>query len=200
VSIVNYRTREIILKIAYAGPAMSGKTTSMRAIHGMMSDGLRTEMHAVDTGGDRTLFFDYHAAEIPPVCGFRVKIMTYGVPGQPMYKTTSRSVIMGADAVIFVADSCVGRMDDNAASMAETLGLMAELGIAAAPVILQLNKRDLSPKTPADAMLDVLCKGNVVACCESIAIESRGVAKPFRSACAAAVKRITDALESNFGG
>lgn len=198
-SIVNYRSKEICLKVVYVGPAMSGKTTTMRALHGLMAEDRRTEMKSIETAGDRTIFFDYFAAEIPKLHGFSVKVMVYGVPGQPMYASTRRAVMMGADAVVFVADSCVGCMDDNVRSMAETLRTIEELDLGRTRIVLQFNKRDLAVKMPAESMITGLINERVESSWESVALDGRGVAEPFRDACASAIKQLAYMVGDEFG-
>ncbi|HUT54850.1 MAG TPA: hypothetical protein VM658_15770 [bacterium] len=45
-------------KIVYYGPALSGKTTNLLALHDLLADGLPGRMMQLDTKEDRTLFFD----------------------------------------------------------------------------------------------------------------------------------------------
>ena len=54
----NTRDREITLKVVYYGPALSGKTTNIQAMHDLLDPSLRGRVMALDTKGDRTLFFD----------------------------------------------------------------------------------------------------------------------------------------------
>ncbi|MEL6184361.1 MAG: gliding motility protein, partial [Myxococcota bacterium] len=54
----NTRTREVTLKVVYYGPALSGKTTNIEALHGLLAPDSRGRLMTLDTRGDRTLFFD----------------------------------------------------------------------------------------------------------------------------------------------
>ena len=54
----NTRANEILLKLVYYGPGLSGKTTNLHSLHAMCQDTNRGEMFSVNTQEDRTLFFD----------------------------------------------------------------------------------------------------------------------------------------------
>ncbi len=58
-SFVNLKKREVQIKIVYYGPGRGGKTTNLEYIYGKFRERIRTEMIALKTQGDRTLFFDF---------------------------------------------------------------------------------------------------------------------------------------------
>ena len=51
---INYDRKEIVFKIVYYGPGMSGKTTNLLRIHEALSDDLKGEMITLDTAQERT--------------------------------------------------------------------------------------------------------------------------------------------------
>ena len=56
---INMAAREIVLKIVYYGPALSGKTTNLQQLHALMDSSSRGNMVTLDTADDRTLYFDF---------------------------------------------------------------------------------------------------------------------------------------------
>ena len=45
----NTRANEILLKLVYYGPGLSGKTTNLHSLHAMCNEGSRGEMFSVNT-------------------------------------------------------------------------------------------------------------------------------------------------------
>ena len=56
------------------------------------------------------------------------------------------TVLRGLNGVVFVADSCDARREDNVQAMSELIGMLStfRIKIEAFPFIIQYNKRDLS--------------------------------------------------------
>jgi hypothetical protein len=142
---INYANREIIIKIVYYGPGMSGKTTNLQVIHQMVPQEAASKMISLATEQDRTLFFDLLPLSLGSVKGFNTKFQLYTVPGQVYYNTTRKLVLNGVDGVVFVADSQQGKMAENKESMQNLKDNLAEYGIDLAKfaVVIQYNKRDL---------------------------------------------------------
>lgn len=142
---INYANKEIIIKIVYYGPGMSGKTTNLQVIHQMVPQEAASKMISLATEQDRTLFFDLLPLSLGSVKGFNTKFQLYTVPGQVYYNTTRKLVLNGVDGVVFVADSQQGKMAENKESMQNLKENLAEYGIDLAkfPVVIQYNKRDL---------------------------------------------------------
>ena len=101
----NTRANEILLKLVYYGPGLSGKTTNLRALHAMCQESNRGEMFSVNTQEDRTLFFDLLPINLGYIYGNSIHLQIYTVPGQVQYDASRRVVLGGADGVVFVADS-----------------------------------------------------------------------------------------------
>jgi len=144
---IKFKQRELLCKIVYYGPGLGGKTTNLQYIFKRVPEKYRGNLTSVDTKGDRTLFFDLLPLDYGKFRGFSVRLQLYTVPGQVIYNASRRIVLKGADGVVFVADSQVGRMDENIDSIKNLRDNLAEYGInwETIPTVLQHNKRDLSP-------------------------------------------------------
>lgn len=148
-AVVDFKERQVTLKLVYYGPPLSGKTTNLRWIHGHVDELNRGRLMTLDTKDDRTIFFD-----LLPIffktssLSFRVKV--YTVPGQPLHAATRRVVLRGADGVAFVADSQKSQVRANNDSFENLKKNLEELGLDQVPVVIQYNKLDL-PNTMSEA-------------------------------------------------
>lgn len=142
--------RVLALKIVYYGPGLSGKTTNLESLHSTLAEADRGDLLKIDTESERTLFFDYFAAELGMLSGFKLKADLFTVPGQSFYHSTRRVVLEGADGVVFVADSDPSREDANIASFDSLQENLASFGrgLTSLPIVLQWNKRDLPNALP----------------------------------------------------
>ncbi len=150
----NTRANEILLKLVYYGPGLSGKTTNLHTLHALCQDQQRGEMFSVNTQEDRTLFFDLLPINLGYIYGNAIHLQIYTVPGQVQYDASRRVVLGGADGVVFVADSAEAKMQDNVDSLSNLYhNLNANrLNIKQIPFVLQYNKRDLPDAMPVGVM------------------------------------------------
>ena len=141
----NIASREIILKIVYYGPALSGKTTNLQQLHTRINPKACGRMISLDTKDDRTLYFDFLPVQFMTGGGFNIKIKLFTVPGQVMHRSTRKAVLAGADAVAFIADSQRSVAVANAYSFKDLEKNLQANGIdfASIPMVVQFNKRDL---------------------------------------------------------
>ncbi len=144
-SLINYATKEITLKIVYYGPALSGKTTNLQYLHSVLDPAHTGKLVSLATEADRTLFFDFLPIELGMMKDFSVRFQVYTVPGQIRYNATRKLVLRGADAVVFVGDSQKELLKENIESlnnMRENL-TVNNLKPDEIPLVMQYNKRDL---------------------------------------------------------
>ena len=173
---INFREREIICKIVYYGPRLSGKTTNLQSIHNRMPDNRRGSLTSIATNQDRTIFFDLLPLDVGSINDFTVKLQLFTVPGQVYYNATRKIVLKGVDGVVFVADSQRGKMYENMESLENLKDNLEENGIdsATVPVVLQYNKRDLNPVYSIDEMNESLNQQGL-SFYESVASSGNGV-------------------------
>ena len=178
----NTRGNEILLKLVYYGPGLSGKTTNLQSLHAMCSDAQRGEMFSVNTQEDRTLFFDLLPINLGYIYGNAIHLQIYTVPGQVQYDASRRVVLGGADGVVFVADSCESKMQDNVDSLSNLYhNLNANrLNIKQIPFVIQYNKRDL-PDAMAVGVMNRRLNFRSVPYFESVANRGVGVLDTFLS-------------------
>jgi signal recognition particle receptor subunit beta len=146
VSVINFHTKEIAVKVVYYGPGLCGKTTSLQTIYGSLPPERRPQIVSLATEVDRTIFFDFLPVTAYRIRDFRVRLQLYTVPGQVFYNATRKLVLNGVDGIVFVADSQVAMRDSNLESLHNLDENLADLGLELdqVPTIIQFNKRDLT--------------------------------------------------------
>ena len=157
---INLKKKEVQAKIVYYGPGRGGKTTNLEQIHKIFRERISSEMVAIKTHGDRTLFFDFLPFDIGQIKGYNVRLQIYTVPGQVKYDATRRLVLRGVDGLVFVADSMQLRREKNITSLknAEDNLKLYKKDIRRIPLVLQYNKRDLGEQGIPILTIDELQK------------------------------------------
>jgi signal recognition particle receptor subunit beta len=157
----NTAQREIVLKVVYYGPPLSGKTTNLQSLHRLLRPDACGRLTTLDTANDRTLFFDVLPVTMNTRSGYRLKLKLFTVPGQVVHAATRRLVLSGADAVVFVADSQRTESQRNNEYWRGMRKFLAENGLDAdsIPVVIQFNKRDMPNARPQEELLEVARKG-----------------------------------------
>jgi signal recognition particle receptor subunit beta len=176
---VDFKAREITIKIVYYGPALSGKTTNLQALHRIVAQDQRTRLMTLETRDDRTLFFDllpmtFRKGDL----SLRFKVFT--VPGQVIHNATRRLVLQGADGVAFIADSQLAETRANADSFVDLRRNLREQGIQieSMPLVIQFNKRDL-PQIRSDEELSDLARRGREPVFRAVAVRNEGVGETF---------------------
>ncbi len=188
----NLPRRELTLKVVYYGPALSGKTTNLQAIHSMVPQGGAGRLMTLETRDDRTLFFDLLPVFIRTRSGFKVKLKLFTVPGQVIHASTRRVVLQGADAVAFIADSQVSETPANKQAFEDLQRNMRANGLPDdLPLVIQFNKRDL-PDIRSDAELALLEQRRRTPIFRAVAINGIGVQETAHGL----LSRLWDRLEN----
>ena len=145
---VNVRDKQIQLKIVYYGPGQAGKTTNFLYINENFSEKIKSKMVAIDTYGDRTIFFDSFPVDLGQINNFDVKIQLYTVPGQMRYKETRKLILRDVDGIVFVADVLASMRRKNILSLKDLHENLKKYkkNIFKIPLVFQFNKFDLSQK------------------------------------------------------
>ena len=179
---INFGGREVAIKLVYYGPALSGKTTNLRSLHQVTTEGARGRHMTLETKDDRTLFFDMLPltlrAENDRGMSLRIKIFT--VPGQVLHASTRRLVLQGADGVAFIADSQMSETEHNAASFLDLRQNLSELAMSVKdlPLVIQFNKRDLD-RVRSDDEIQALARRGREPVFKASAVNGTGVLETF---------------------
>jgi len=202
VVVVSYSGKEINAKLVYYGAGLCGKTTNLEAIYEAVPDTSRGKMVSMKTQSDRTLFFDLLPLDLGEIMGFKTRFLLYTVPGQVFYNATRKLVLKGADAIVFVVDSEVGKMEENKESLTNLRANLAEYNISldSIPWVMQYNKRDLPNIYSIDELNAELNPGGKVPFFEAVAREGKGVFETFRGISHMLMEKVTKDLRRTPSG
>lgn len=155
---INYVTKNLAIKIVYYGPGLSGKTTNLRYIYYKLDPAYRGDLICLETDTERTIFFDLLPIRAGLIGDFKVHFQLLTVPGQVFYEASRKSVLRGADGIIFVADSQVPLLDANLESFdGLRRNLFAnDMDLNQIPLVFQYNKRDLENLIPVETFNNLL--------------------------------------------
>jgi len=192
---LNKQTNTLTAKIVYYGPAMSGKTTNLMALHSMLADRAAGELMVFDTSNDRTLFFDLLPLRFRSASGLTVRLKLFTVPGQVAHDATRKAVLSRADAVVFVADSQLNQSVNNFESFRNLEENAARVGLDfdRLPLVVQYNKRDLADVIAEKDVLDRWAPTGVPVIFSS-ALHEKGVKETFETL----AKALYRSLEKEF--
>jgi GTPase SAR1 family protein len=155
---VNYATKNLAIKIVYYGPGLSGKTTNLRFIYFKLDASYRGEFICLETETERTFFFDLLPIKAGLIGEFKVHFQLMTVPGQAFYEASRKSVLKGADGIIFVADSQIPLLDANLENFdgLRRNCLEHNIDLNQIPLVFQYNKRDLNYLIPVETFNNLL--------------------------------------------
>ena len=137
--IFDFENETLQVKIVYYGPAMSGKTTSVKFLFSCFNK--ENSLKSIDSTVGRTLFFDFGVLKFKGA-RWDLKFLVYSATGQDFYSSTRPSTLNGVDGIIFVVDSQKKCLEHNLRSWME-LKTLFDSEIYNIPIVVSLNKYDL---------------------------------------------------------
>ena len=108
--IFDYRNKTLQVKIVYYGPAMSGKTTSIKSLFPYFNK--EDSVKSIDNSVGRTLFFDFGVLNFKGA-EWGLKFLIYSATGQDFYASTRPATLNGVDGLIFVVASQIEFLEHN---------------------------------------------------------------------------------------
>ncbi|MDH4282746.1 MAG: gliding motility protein [Myxococcales bacterium] len=199
---IDFAAKELTVKLVYYGPALSGKTTNLRAIHWLGTSSACGELMTLDTQNDRTLFFDMLPITVSSETGLKVRLKLFTVPGQVMHNATRRLVLQAADGVAFIADSQRSEADANRESFTNLKQNFQEAGLdpERVPIVIQFNKRDMKD-IRTDEELEAIANQSRETIYKAVATRGYGVMQTLRGLIRETWSKLEEAhqLEQSFG-
>jgi mutual gliding-motility protein MglA len=177
---LDFVARELTIKLVYYGPALSGKTSNLQALHRLTSDASRGRLMTLETRDDRTLFFDLLPLAFKAEGDLSLRIKLFTVPGQVIHASTRKLVLQGADGVAFVADSQLTETENNRLAFLDLRQNLKDNGLdlRKLPLVIQFNKRDLQVIRP-DEEISELARHGREPVYKAIATRGEGVLETF---------------------
>jgi signal recognition particle receptor subunit beta len=176
----NLAQHEVIFKLVYYGPPLSGKTTNLKVLHKLLGGASVGELTVLDTADDRTLFFDLLPLTVRAPTGYQVKIKVFTVPGQIIHAATRRIVLSGADGLAFIADSQRSSSALNNEFWHGMRRYLSDNGLdpRSIPCVIQFNKRDLKD-VRSDQEIDQVRERGPEPVFKAVAVRGEGVLETF---------------------
>lgn len=136
--IYDYENKTLQIKIVYYGPAMSGKTTSIKHLFSFFNR--EDTLNSIDSTVGRTLLFDFGVLQFEGA-EWSLKFLIYSATGQDFYASTRPATLNGVDGIIFVVDSRAQCLQYNIRSWNELKTMFRE-DFYNLPIVISLNKSD----------------------------------------------------------
>ena len=178
--LLDYENKLVQVKCVYYGPAMSGKTTSLRYIFSYF--GKDDELESIENSIGRTLFFDFGVLQFKGAV-WGLKFLLYTATGQDFYASTRPATLNGVDGIIFIADSQIKYLEHNIRSWNELRTLFGH-EFYEIPLVVSFNKYDLNNGEKLDKDLFIKFieseKFRHISFNETIATEGIGVLDSFQ--------------------
>jgi GTPase SAR1 family protein len=134
--IFDFENETLQVKIVYYGPAMSGKTTSVKYLFSCFNR--ENSLKSIDSTVGRTLFFDFGVLNFKGA-RWDLKFLVYSAT---FYSSTRPATLNGVDGIIFVVDSQKTCLEHNLRSWMELKTLFG-VEFYDIPIVISLNKYDL---------------------------------------------------------
>lgn len=171
----------VVLRLVYAGPPMSGKTESVRALSRLLLDADPSDtVFTPGEANERTLFFDWLEYSGGSFQGHRIRCQIVSVPGQSLLHQRRRALIESADAIVFVIDAHA----EQSAAIVRSFGELQQITAATARdervgIVVQANKSDLPNAMGKQALAALLGDGSNMIVIPSVATRGTGVREAF---------------------
>jgi len=175
----------LVIRVVYDGPALSGKTTSLRAL----AKGVSREVECPGEKDGRTLYFDWVDYVGGIFEGRQIRCQIVSVPGQKQLAKRRKFLLESADAAVCVLDTRAPELEFGL----EWLSKLTKTCRAKSPpvgVVLQANKRDASDAVPREELRTRINQVAPIAIVESVARASDGIREAFVLAVRLALDRV----------
>ena len=152
-AVVNHLKKEINAKVVYYGPGLSGKATNLNHIFRRLKPEHRGKLKLMNIQSDRMLFFDFTPV-VQNQKGYDLHLHIYTIIGQSPQAAAWKLLLKGVDGLVFVADSCPGRMVENRESLKylrEYLDAYRK-PLYDIPLVFQCNKQDMQDAVRPEEM------------------------------------------------
>ncbi|RYZ07768.1 MAG: hypothetical protein EOO73_10575 [Myxococcales bacterium] len=175
----------LVVRIVYDGPALSGKTTSLKAL----ARGVGREITTPQETAGRTLFFDWVDYVGGLFDGRQIRCQIVSVPGQLDLAERRRMLLETADAVVLVLDTREHEWEFSRGWVARTVPACRSKDPPVG-LVLQANKRDAPDAVPSETMRLALAKIGPIAVVPSTATTGEGIREAFVMAVRLALDRV----------
>src|SRR5262245_37875585 len=192
-AVIDPRNSAVVIRIAYDGAPMAGKSTSVRAL----GRGLGASVVTPGEVGGRTLYFDWLDYTGGLFEGRSIRCQVISVPGQSSLAPRRRRLLEQADVVVYVGDSTPAGFQADRAYLGGLCRILAKVQGPPVGVVLQANKRDQPDAVPLEQIRDMLDTLDLrVGVVESVATDGSGIREAFVFAVRLALDRVRELMRT----
>lgn len=173
-AVIDDKKGVLVVRIVYDGPALSGKTTSLRAL----ARGVSSQMTTPAETAGRTLYFDWVDYVGGLFDGRQIRCQIISVPGQRDLAERRQRLLETADAVVVVLDTRQHEWDFSRDWVKATLQ-RCRAKDPPVGLVLQANKRDAADAVPLATIRGELAALPPVALVQSSATTGDGIREAF---------------------
>ncbi len=193
---------EIVVRIVYAGPADSGKTTSIRKLAKLLLGGKQTKVHTPEEIGGQTMYFDWLDYTGGLFQGKRIRCQILSTPGQDELAKRRQYLLESADVCVFVFSSNTDELKYNH-NYFLTINKILKKATPDINVVFQANKQDLpeaQDEASVRAAFGIEIEKQMLLL--TSAIDGQGIREAFVSAVRLALERaiklqLSDSLDNH---
>ncbi len=179
IMLIDSLNKTVNIKIVYYGPALSGKTTSLKSLFNHF--GKLEDVISIENSVNRTLFFDYGTIIFQNE-HWNLKLHIYSTTGQDFYIITRPTTLKAIDGVMFIVDSNEAAYERNIISWNELHSYFKDT-VRNLPIVICFNKQDIPNKFESMRFMEEInyndCKNIVVE--YTIALNGEGILTSFEN-------------------
>lgn len=187
----------VVLRIVYAGPPLSGKTQTVRALaSNLLGTRHADAVYTPDEAGNRTLYFDWLEYSGGSFQGRRIRCQIVAVPGQSVLFRRRQLLLQAADVVVFVVDARP-EYGESITSFYDEMRQIIDKPDETAPVgvIVQANKSDLPGALVKEDLHHLLGDDRSLTIVPTVATQGTGLRETFVQAVGLGLARVRTLME-----
>lgn len=178
---IDPKTKQVNCKILYFGPALAGKSTTLKSLHQHYARKKKSKMTSLGRAQGRMAFFDFLPLSLGKINDQEIRFHLYAIPSPIPFEANRQLLLKGIDGIIFVVDSRLARLEENLVCLQELEDTLRDQDVylEEIPFILQYNKRDLEKEiVPFDILNEILNPDHRPAF-ETIASRGKNIVEPL---------------------
>ncbi len=181
-SFINPEKKSVTLKIIYFGPALAGKSTTLRQLHKHFKSKKEGKISSLTRNYEESAFFDFLPLSAGSYENYEIRFHLYAIPGPILYEANRRFLMKGIDGIVFVADSRLARLEENLACLQDLENNLRnqETFLEEVPLVMQYNKRDLKEETVPLGILNNILNPTERPAFQTIASRGESVVEPLK--------------------
>ncbi|HTU65044.1 MAG TPA: GTPase domain-containing protein [Steroidobacteraceae bacterium] len=192
-AVIDPHSQAVVIRIAYDGAPMAGKSTSVRAL----GRGLGASVVTPQEVSGRTLYFDWLDYTGGLFEGRSIRCQVISVPGQSSLAPRRQRLLEQSDVVVYVGDSTPDAFENDRVCLGSLCRILGGIEGPPVGVVLQANKRDRPDAVPVDRIRRMLDELDLrVGVVESVATDGAGIREAFVFAVRLALDRVGELMRS----